>query len=447
MFTQKVKAFIRQHALCQPGGVVLVGLSGGADSVALTRVLKELEFPLLALHCNFRLRGEESDRDERFVRDFCQKEEIPLRVRAFDTTEYAKSEGVSIEMAARDLRYAWFEEVRQETKASCIAVAHHLEDNAETVLLNLIRGTGLDGLCGMRPKHGRIIRPLLTVTRQEIELYLKSQELSFVTDSTNLEADCTRNKIRLCVLPEMRKINPSICQSITETARRLTQVRTLTDKVMKAERVRSGVEGDDDLRPFRLSVSHILQSVSPSLFLFQLLRPYRFTESQLRDMERTLELSESKLFISSSGWRLVKERGYIEVDRPRDDSAFHQKIMREKVWCLLDIKGEESPYTSDLVIRKERNYAYLDADKLKFPLCIRNWKEGDRFRPFGMKGSKLVSDYLTDRKFSRFRKQAQRVLTDADGRIVWLVGERIDDRYKIDPKATKNVLILQNQSN
>ncbi len=209
---QKVQLYIEQHQLLHPNQPVLVACSGGADSVALLHILLQRGYNCTALHCNFHLRGEESTRDEKFITQLCQQWECPLMVQHFDTESYAKENKLSIEMAARELRYTWFESVRQELQAQAIAVAHHQDDNIETALLNLVRGTGIQGLTGMRPQNGYIVRPLLGVKRCDIEAYLKDKNIGYVTDSTNLETDFTRNKIRHQLIPLLESINPSFLQ-------------------------------------------------------------------------------------------------------------------------------------------------------------------------------------------------------------------------------------------
>ena len=214
---EKVRKYIQTNQLFSQKGLVLVGVSGGADSVALLLILKELGYQLQALHCNFHLRQEESDRDEKFVIKLCREKGIPLLTKHFKTNEYAKSESISIEMAARELRYNWFYDILSANNAQCIAVAHHKNDQAETLLLNLIRGTGIRGLAGMYPLRNKIARPLLCLTRQEILDYLSQIKQEYVTDSTNLERDATRNKIRLDILPQLAAINPNIINTLSDT--------------------------------------------------------------------------------------------------------------------------------------------------------------------------------------------------------------------------------------
>ena len=230
MFKQRIQRYIEDQGLLHSYNKVLVALSGGADSVALLRVLHCLGYSCECMHCNFHLRNAESDRDEEFVRDLCQKLDVRLHVKHFDTCAYAGNKGISIEMAARELRYSWFEEMRSSIGVDAIAVAHHRDDSVETLLLNLIRGTGINGLKGISPKNGFIIRPLLQESRQSIESYLQGIHQDFVTDSTNLQDEYIRNKIRLNILPLMNEINPSVAQTIFETSQRLTEVANIYNR-------------------------------------------------------------------------------------------------------------------------------------------------------------------------------------------------------------------------
>ena len=282
MFTRQIAKFIASERLLSHDARVLVALSGGADSVALFCVLKQLGYALSAVHCNFHLRGAESDRDETFVRDLCRKEHVPLEVVHFDTIAYAARHKMSIEMAARELRYEAFETLRREQGAEAIAVAHHRDDSVETLLLNLIRGTGINGLKGIRPRNGYVIRPLLAVSRQDITDYLERIGQAYVTDSTNLHDDYTRNKVRLNILPLMEQINPSVKDSLTETAARLNEVAILYNKVMKAETQCISTHLPDGT--LRIDQTKWQASDTPKSLLYELLSPYGFRPAQIDDI-------------------------------------------------------------------------------------------------------------------------------------------------------------------
>ena len=426
MFKRDVEKFIDQKSLFERRDKVLVALSGGADSVALLRVLHALGYQCECAHCNFHLRGEESNRDEAFVQQLCQKFDIPLHVTHFDTTDYAHTKRISIEMAARELRYQWFETLRQSIGASVIAVAHHRDDSVETFLLNLIRGTGINGLKGIAPKNGYVVRPLLQESREIILDYLQHLNQEYVTDSTNLQDEYMRNKIRLNLLPLMKELNPSVSESIAATAERLADAALIYNKeremaiqrVMKGEKV--------------ISISALLDETAPSSLLFELLHPYGFNSSQIKDIYQSLFGQSGRRFHSSQ-W---------EVLRDRDSLILHSFSGEETDHVPPTLTYETVDITPDFIIPRDKHIACLDADKVTLPLTVRKWQAGDKFTPLGMKGKKNVSDYLTDRKFTLFQKEHQYVACQGD-KIVWLIGERIDNAYRIDADSKRALIVRQ----
>lgn len=426
MFKRNVEKFIDQKSLFERCDKVLVALSGGADSVALLRVLDALGYQCECAHCNFHLRGEESNRDETFVQQLCQKFDIPLHVTHFDTTDYARTHRISIEMAARELRYQWFETLRQSIGASVIAVAHHCDDSVETFLLNLIRGTGINGLKGIAPKNGYVVRPLLQESRENILDYLQHLNQDYVTDSTNLQDEYMRNKIRLNLLPLMKELNPSVSESIAATAERLADAALIYNKeremaiqrVMKGEKV--------------ISISALLDETAPSSLLFELLHPYGFNSSQIKDIYQSLFGQSGRRFHSSQ-W---------EVLRDRDSLILHSFNGEEINHIPPTLTYETVDITPDFIIPRDKHIACLDADKVTLPLIVRKWQAGDKFTPLGMKGKKNVSDYLTDRKFTLFQKEHQYVACQGD-KIVWLIGERIDNAYRIDTDSKRALIVRQ----
>lgn len=419
MDKQKVARYIDRHKLFSPEDKILVALSGGADSVALLRLLLALGYTCEAAHCNFHLRGQESERDEMFVRQLCREQQVPLHVIHFDTEKEAKERHISIEMAARELRYDWFEKIREECSAATIAVAHHQDDSVETFLLNLIRGTGINGLRGIHPKNGYITRPLLCLDRKQVIDYLKDIGQDYVTDSTNLQDEYTRNKIRLNLLPMMQEINPSVKESILSTAEHLDDAAIIYKKGIDEAKQRIQMHAG-------IRISALLLEPKAETVLFEILYPLGFNASQVQDIFRALYGQPGKVFVST-GWRVVKDRELLLIER-----------RQEAVKPILGIK--ELDYTPDFTIPRDKNTACFDADKIHHPLSLRLWKQGDTFVPFGMKGRKKVSDYLTDRKFSVLRKERQWVLCAGDD-IIWLVGERSDNRFRIDD-ATRKILII-----
>lgn len=424
-YKKRIQHFIEENNLFALNGKVLVALSGGADSVALLRVLIDLGYTCECAHCNFHLRGEESDRDEQFVCSLCQEHQIPLHVKHFETESYAKEKQISIEMAARELRYAWFEELRKETKANVIAVAHHRDDSVETFLLNLIRGTGINGLKGIQVKNGNIVRPLLETSREDILNYLVFLNQDYVTDSTNFQDEYMRNKIRLNILPMMKEMNPSIMESIQDTAQKLADVANIYNQNRKEILEISIQENNNE---YILPIQTILNDLAPLTLLHEWLGKYQFNSSQIKDIYQCLKQEQSGKQFISNGWVLLRDREHL---------ILRQKVETENA-PKINIETFETD--NDFVLIKDKHIACLDAEKVVLPLEVRKWKKGDKFIPYGMKGQKKVSDYLTDKKFSLFQKEKQYVVC-SEGKIVWLIGERIDDRFKITDKTKRAIII------
>ncbi len=438
-FVSTVNDFIRSHKLLVGGGRYLVALSGGADSVALLLLLHRLHYQVEAVHCNFHLRGEESNRDEQFCRQLCDTHHIPFHLIHFDTQTYAELHKVSIEMAARELRYRYFEQLRQDIGADDICVAHHRDDQVETVLINLVRGTGLHGLTGMAPRRDHIVRPLLCVGRADIEDYLQAIGQSYVTDSTNLVDDVTRNKFRLDIIPHLRAINPAVTDSIAHTALRLAEAEKVFDHALRegADRV-SSVSGTT----IRIDIRRLQAEPSPEYLLFFLLQSLDFSSSQVEQIYAHLASPTGREWRSSTH-QLVLDRGSVLVE-PITEFPRPVRMPEEGVYVVSDgerMRLQRVVCDDDFHVVKDRSVACLDANLIAFPLTLRPVEKGDRFVPFGMKGSKLVSDYLTDHKFSLFAKRRQRVLTDARGQILWLVGERPDARCCITSTTTQCLMV------
>lgn len=445
----KIKRFIVSEHLLRVDALYLVALSGGADSVALLLCLKELGYRVEAVHCNFNLRGEESLRDEQFCEDLCQRENIPLHKVHFDTQAYADLHKVSIEMAARDLRYRYFFQLKEALGADGVCVGHHKEDSVETILINLVRGTGLSGLMGIRPRNHDVIRPLLCVTRQEIEDYLHQHAVSFVTDSTNLIDDVVRNKIRLNVLPQLSEINPSVTDAILATANHLSEVDAIVQESLKSALGKAisfvGSASQVSLNslsnePFQLDLSVVRAFPSPSYLLFYILKPLGFSSSQIAEMVSHLDGQTGQLWYSSTH-EVTHDRGVFMI-LPREETEPHQLVIPETGRYVYDeqlsLRLMERTLTasSNVSFSKNPMIVDLDAASIRFPLTLRRVAEGDRFTPLGMRGTQLVSDFLTNLKRNRFEKRNQLVLLDATGTILWVLGLRINDRFKLTSKST-----------
>lgn len=438
---RKIKEYIGREKLLEQNGRYLVALSGGADSVALMRVLCTLGYRIEAVHCNFHLRGEESDRDERFCQELCAAMDVPFHTVHFDTLSYAELHHVSIEMAARELRYDYFEQLRRDISADAVCVAHHRDDSIETLLLNLIRGTGLHGLRGISPKNGNILRPLLCVSRTEIEEFLRSENQSFVTDSTNNEDDAVRNRIRHHVLPLLETINPSVRQSLADTAAHLAAA----DKMMLAALgdAKESVMTDEGT----ISVAALAKELSPEYVLFHILSAYLFSSDTIEEIARYVTSDGAKT--SGRQWlsvshRLVLDRGTLLISTRNGNLSFQMRIPETGTYCFTDADGKEQKLRVELTewqgcmtVSREQSCVMLDAARVTFPLILRYASRGDRFVPFGMNGTKLVSDFLTDQKRTIIEKERQLVVENANGDIIWLVNNRPDNRYRITAQTQK----------
>ena len=427
----KVAQYVEKYKLLNPNELYLVALSGGADSVALLLLLKDAGFNVHAAHCNFHLRGTESDRDEEFCVKLCKRLGVELHRAHFDTREYAELHKVSIEMAARELRYKWFEQLRQDIGAAGICVAHHSDDSVETVLLNLVRGTGLRGLTGIQPRNGYILRPLLCVSRVEIEAFLKEKGQKYVTDSTNLEADVQRNIVRLEVLPLLRKLNPAVAENIQRTAENLVEAQQVLNVA---------IAKIDDSNILNLSDIEIYGS--SEYLTFEWLKKYGFNGNQVRQI---LEAETGKIISSMTGYDVLKDRGRLIVE-PALEPFKPMRIPEEGTYVMggsdAEFVGKNTENKTlrvrkmPVYVSKDPHIATLDATKVSFPLTVRRVEEGDWMQPYGMKGRKLLSDLMTDLKMTVFEKRRQLVVVDSQGVIVWAIGLRIADFVAVSDATT-----------
>ena len=378
-------------------------------------------------HCNFHLRGDESDRDEQFVRDLANRYGVPCHVAQFDTDAYASEKNISTEMAARELRYAWFERVRQERGLDLIAVAHHRDDAIETFFINLLRGAGLAGLCGMKAQYGHVVRPLLHVSREEIDRYIDENGLHYVEDRTNATDLYLRNRIRHQLIPLMRELNPSFDSVMSQNLHNLSDANEIyqsTVAAIKEDIVTHRSDGIDEI-----PVAKIENLKTQDTLLFELLRPYGFNADTVNEILAGLHGKSGRQYLSPTH-RLVKDRQTLQV------SALGTTDATPKLTISGPIARKE--FTT---LKTERNTILCDADLLKQPLTLRHWHDGDRFYPFGMKGSQLVSDYFSDHKFSLLEKQQAWLLCDADDKIVWVIGHRADGRFAVTEKTMEIIEI------
>lgn len=436
-FEEKIRRHITQNHLLQANDKIVVGVSGGIDSVVLLILLKKFGYPCIVAHCNFHLRGQESDNDEIFVADLAKELQCEYHVTHFDTNEIAKQRGISIEMAARDLRYAWFEELRRETNSQVIAVAHHANDLAETLLLNITRGTGLKGLATMQAKRGDIIRPLLTVSREEIETFAQTNGLSFRSDSTNASIVYKRNRIRHNVIPELTALNPSFIKTMVDNHAVWSETEQLLEwSIKQAAQEIVCIQGERVI----LSIPRLLAYPTPRLLLFEILKDFQFNAETTDQLFETLGKRTGAQFLSPTHCIMVNREELIVSPQTNRDNE-EQIVLNGPdddfpKWLTVSY-GE---ITTDFVIEKEKATATFDLDKIHWPLTLRHWKEGDTFRPFGMQGTQKVSDYLINNKIDRGTKHSLWILEDAK-HILWIVGLRTDGRAMISDKSKRFIKI------
>lgn len=427
--------FLDKEQLLEPDSRVLLAVSGGLDSVAMVHLFEEAGLSFGIAHCNFQLRGQASDEDERFVRSLAEEKGVPVFFTRFDTETYAREISESIQVAARILRYEWLEEIRQDNGFTFIATAHHLNDSIETLIYNLTKGCGMRGLHGIPPKNGPVIRPLLFAGRKQLEQYVQSKKMAYREDASNQETKYQRNKIRHEVIPVLAGINPAFEQTMAENIGRFRQLEQLLDWAMRHIAQDAILSFGD---PYRLSISSLesFGEVLPTV-LFELLHPYGFNSSQVQQLAQSL--GHTGAVFNSSTYRLLVERQEIVVEKIREGEAegeFQVLPDTQEVAVpggrlrLGRHSGKPEAFPADAW------EALLDASSLQFPLALRHWRAGDAFQPLGMGGKhQKLQDFFSNRKVSRFEKEKTWILEDASGRICWVVGHRIDERFKVKPST------------
>ncbi|MCB9265679.1 MAG: tRNA lysidine(34) synthetase TilS [Lewinellaceae bacterium] len=427
--------FLEKEHLLGQDSRTLLAVSGGVDSAVMGYLFREAGLEFGVAHCNFQLRGEASEEDERFVSALAERWKAPFFSQRFDTQGYAREQGVSIQVAARELRYAWLEEARKKNGFTHIATAHHLNDSIETLIFNLTKGCGIRGLHGIPVKNGHVVRPLLFASREQLEQYAKEKGASYRKDHTNQEFKYQRNKIRHQVIPVLKEINPAFEQTMAENIAHFRQLEHLLDWAMRHIAQETILSYSS---PFRLSIKE-LESFGPVLptVLFELLSPYGFNSSQARQLARSLRSTGA--FFIAPGYRLLVEREELVVEEisARPGSKEYQLSPETRTITVPGGKLEARLVNGKPPAFPDTSWeVYLDADALEFPLTLRHWKTGDVFQPLGMKGShQKLQDFFNNNKVSRFEKEKIWILEDAGGRICWILGHRIDERFKVKPST------------
>jgi len=436
---QRLQNFIDQHHLFTSQSRLLVAVSGGRDSVLLTHLLKQAGYDFGIAHCNFQLRGSESDTEQDFVAKLAKKLDVPFYTSNFDTKSYAEQQSISIQMAARELRYQWFEEIRNSFNYDYIAVAHHQNDSVETILLNLTRGTGIAGMHGILPKNGFIVRPLLFLSRDEVDHLITSERLDYVEDSSNVSVKYARNKIRHQVIPALKELNPNLEQTFEHNMQRFRELEELLNIQTQKLRDELFVAYAGDIH---IAISDITNLKPQRLLLYELLSTYGFGETVIDDVIASLSKHSGRTF-ESPGFLLVLDRDKLILTKRQithTESILIEQSTHELNYgdYKLTLLHDDSP----LIVRDNPMATSIDADLLIYPLTLRKWAEGDYFYPLGMQGRKKLSDFFVNEKVPLHVKDTVPVLVNGNDDIVWIGGYRPDDRYKVTTH-TKKVIIFE----
>tara|TARA_B110000238_G_scaffold197858_1_gene241321 strand:- start:43650 stop:44966 length:1317 start_codon:yes stop_codon:yes gene_type:complete len=428
---KKVNQYIESNNLFSNSDKLVLALSGGIDSICLLDVLVKLGYDIVIAHCNFSLRGEESDKDQKFVLEVAEKYNIKTYTRNFNTLDYSATKKISIQMAARDQRYLYFEEVRVLSNSKYIIIGHNSNDNIETFFINLTRGTGVKGLTGIKNKKDRIVRPMLSIDRVEISDYIANNNLKYREDSSNISDSYLRNNLRHNILPIFKSINPSFSKTILNEINILNGVYDIYQIKIKEDLEKIKIETDCG---FKISCSTILETNYAELYLYELFSPFGFND--VKSIYQTIiENKSGKFFVS--------DKYILNIDR--DDIILSYKKIKKEISSILinekDTKLEKSvklKFSSSIVgdFNNDKNFGFFDLEKLVFPLELRKWRDGDFFYPLGMKVKKKLSDFFIDEKFSILNKKDAWILC-SNNDIIWVVGSRIDDRYKISINTKK----------
>jgi tRNA(Ile)-lysidine synthase len=430
--------FIAANNLVSHDDKILLAVSGGIDSMVMAHLFGIQKYSTGIAHCNFGLRGAESDKDEELVRKFASDHNLPFHTIRFDTQTYARKKKLSVQMAARELRYNWFEEIMEEYGYNLIAIAHNLNDNIETLLINLVRGTGMAGLAGMKPVAKRIIRPLLFATRQEISDYRDANNIIYREDKSNADTKYIRNKIRHLVVPLLREINPSIETTLNDTAERFSGLNEIVQEFITGLR-ENLTEERENVTAFNIAgVRSYLHNKS---VIFELFRPFSITNALLTDLAKIIDGSTGGQVITETH-RIFKDRRELIVTplTIRDEVIFTINRIEEFSAFPGISSARKITVSETYEIPEESHIACIDYNKVSFPMTIRKWKAGDHFYPLGMNRKKKLSDYFIDNKYSLLEKENIYIL-ESDGKIIWIIGGRIDNRFKITSSTKKALLI------
>ncbi len=435
----RFQQFIKENNLFDKEQTILLAVSGGIDSMILCDLFLKSNFKFAIAHCNFHLRGEESNRDERFVREYAQKNNIKIHVKDFDTYSYMKEKGKSMQVSAREMRYKWFYELLKEEGYSYIATGHHIDDSIETFFMNILRGTGIAGLHGILQKVNLVVHPLLFTNRAEIVNYQKSNNLEFVEDSSNATTKYTRNKIRHELIPLVKEIAPNFDKIVSKEIERFRETEVVFRSVINDAKTEL-LEIEN--QTVKISIEKLKSYVPQKIFMYEILSDFGFNETTINSIEDALLETSGKQFFSETH-RLVKDRDFLLIvkNKPQNINQYLIEESQASVYSPIVLHMEILKDLQYVKIPKNKEVAMLDFDKLTFPLILRKWKKGDSFFPYGLQGEKKISEFYKNLKYSILDKENQWLLCSGND-IVWVVGQRIDDRYKLT-KSTKTIYKIE----
>ncbi len=434
---QETAGFVRDKLNIKSNESILLAVSGGIDSMVMCDIMRKLNLDLAIAHCNFSLRAEESDGDEQFVRDYAEACSIRFYSKKFNTLEYGRINGLSVQMAARELRYNWFEELRESESYNFIAIAHNSDDIKETFFINLARGTGLKGLSGIKARKGNIIRPVLHASRAQIVQYAKLNDLKYREDSSNSTIYYKRNRLRHKIIPEFRHLNPSFDLTICSTIQKLSETYKLLEEYIASVKNRLFSEENGITS---VSVNELAKLSPANTWLFELFKEFSVNEGQLNEIKKLLYAESGRKLVTSSHL-ILKDRGSLLISP--NTEVVDQTIILSSLDELFAYPGFscDAVAIEEFEMIRDKAVACLDLETLEFPLTIRSWEAGDWFYPLGMKGKKKISDFFTDSKIPLSLKSSKKLLLSSD-KICWIAGYRTDNRFKIK-ESTKTVLIIR----
>lgn len=450
--TDRFQDYIIKEALLNKGNRLLVAVSGGVDSVVLCELCKQAGYNFGMAHCNFRLRGSESERDEQFVRTLADHYGVELFVKQFDTEDYAKRQKLSVQVAARELRYEWFHKVlisgsgedgqddtHQRNHYDFIVTAHHADDNLETMLMNFFKGTGIAGLRGMLPKQEKLLRPLLLFYKEELHAFAAEQKLAYVEDSSNQSDKYTRNYFRNQLIPSLEKVFPAVKSNLINNIKRFSDIGQLYQQAIAVHKKKLlEIKGEE----VHIPVLKLAKTTPLETVLYEIIKDYGFSSAQLPEVIDLLH-SETGRYTSSTDYRIIRNRNWLII-APIETTAGNHFVIGENEKAISFPKGKvefKRISATAFQLSASPDIAALDAKQIRYPLILRKWKQGDYFYPLGMAKKKKLSRFLIDQKLSITEKEQTWVL-ESNKKILWVVGKRIDDRFRVSA-ATKDVLQIR----